>query len=293
MREAVRWFVVLTEEENVTAAAARLQMSQPTLSRMLARLEKRLGTTLFDRHGRRLILNGAGRLYADHARRADAELALAEQAIADLAVDGPRVVRLGFLHSFGTWLVPEAVRRARESDPAVSFELLQGAADVIRDKVIAGDLDLGILSPQPASPKVTWRRLMRQSVVVAVPLGHPLADSRGVRMEQLEGASFVAMPPEYGMRQMLDEACAAAGFEPRVVVECQDLHTVTGLVSAGIGIALLPEQHSPQHPADVAITPLLGAGAGREVGLIWAKGRPLSGPARDVRDALARGALTG
>ncbi|KNX36810.1 LysR family transcriptional regulator [Luteipulveratus halotolerans] len=287
MRETTRWFVVLAEEQNVTAAAARLQMTQPTLSRMLSRLERRLGATLFDRHGRRLALNDLGRLYADHVRRADTELALAEQAVADRISDEPRVVRLGFLHSFGTWLVPDIVRGSREHDPGLRFELLQGSADLVRDKVIAGELDLGILSPQPASTRVTWRRIMRQSVVLATPLGHPLAGARSVRMEQVEGCSFVAMPREYGMRQILDEACAAAGFEPQVVVECQDLHTVAGLVSAGIGVALLPEEHTTRYPADVAITPLAGAVGGREVGLIWAKGRPLPQPARDVRDALA------
>ncbi|WP_052593667.1 LysR family transcriptional regulator [Luteipulveratus mongoliensis] len=287
MRDAVRWFVVLAEEENVTAAAARLQMSQPTLSRMLGRLERRLGVPLFDRHGRRLSLNDTGNRYAEHVRRADRELALAEQVVADLTAEGPRVVRLGFLHSFGTWLVPDLVRRAREHDPSLSFELVQDAADVIRDGVIDGSLDLGILSPQPTSRQVTWRRLMRQSVVLAVPPGHAVETRRGVRVEELEGEAFVSMPPEYGMRQMLDDACAAAGFEPRIVVECQDLHTVAGLVSAGIGVALLPAEQTPRYSAGVATTPLLGAGAGRDVGLVWARHRPLSAPARAVRDIVS------
>ena len=288
MREATQWLVTLAEEQNVTAAAARLQMSQPTLSRMLGRLERRLGADLFDRHGRRLVLNDTGRRFVEHVRRADAELALAEQAVADLLADGPRVVRLGFLHSFGTWLVPDLVRRARAHDPGLTFELRQDSADAIRDGVLAGDLDLGILSPRPVTPRLTWRRLLTQSVVLAVPETHPLADRSGVRVADLRDEPFVSMPPEFGMRQILEELCAATGFEPNVAVECQDLHTVAGLVNAGIGVALLPEEQTPRYTAGLRTTPLLDAPEGRDVGLVWAKGRPLAAPARAVRDILSR-----
>ncbi|GAB3487522.1 LysR family transcriptional regulator [Flexivirga lutea] len=283
MRDAVWWFIVLAEEENVTAAAARLHMPQPTLSRRLARLERRLGSTLFDRRGKRLHLNEAGRLYAEHLRRAHAELAAGEQAVHELAAHGPRVVRLGFLHSFGTWLVPELIQRTRQTDPGVRFALVQDAAETITAAVLAGAVDLGIVSPRPREAPVSWRRLLRQEVRLTVPLTDPLARRQSVGFGELRDREFIAMAAGFGMRQLLDEACATVGFEPRITVECQELDTVAGLVAAGIGVALLPESPDRHLPAGVTTVALTGIDAAREVGLIWARGTVLPEPARRVR----------
>lgn len=288
MQELVWWFVVLAQEENVTAAAERLHVPQPTLSRRLARLERQLGTTLFDRTGKRLHLNAAGRLYAEHLRRAHTELAAADQAVRELQTGGPRVVRLGFLHSFGTWLVPELIQRTREVAPAIRFELVQDAAEVITTKVASGDVDLGIVSPRPRDAPVSWRRLLRQEVHLVVSAADPLARRRSVGLDELRDREFAAMAAGFGMRQLLDEACASVGFEPRITVECQELDTVAGLVAAGIGVALLPESPDRHLPAGVAVLELTGIDAAREVGLIWARGALLCEPARRVR-ALATG----
>lgn len=283
MRDAVWWFVVLAEEENVTVAAARLHVPQPTLSRRLSRLERQLGTTLFDRRGKRLHINDAGRVYAEHLRRAHTELAAGEQAVRELHAHGPRVVHLGFLHSFGTWLVPDLIQRTRMVDPGLRFELVQDAAEAITAAVVSGAVDLGIVSPRPRVAPVSWRRLLRQRVQLAVPSTDPLARRRSVGFGELRDREFVAMTEGFGMRQLLDEACTAVGFEPHITVECQELDTVAGLVAARIGIALLPESPDRHLPPGVTSLQVTGIDAAREVGLIWARGAALSEPARQVR----------
>lgn len=283
MPDAVGWFVVLAEEQNMTVAAARLHAPQPTLSRRLARLERQLGTNLFDRSGKRLRLNDAGRLYADHLRRAHLELVAAEEEVRTLVSDGPRVVRLGFLHAFGTWLVPELIGRTRAADPGVRFELVQDAAESITGRVVTGQVDLGIVSPRPRTAPVSWRRLLRQEVHLAVPQAAPLSRHRTVSFADLNDVEFVAMAAGFGMRQVLDDACAAVGFEPHITVECQELDTVAALVAAGIGVALLPEAPDRRVPPGVALLRVTGVDAAREVGMIWARGASLSEPARRVR----------
>lgn len=283
MRDVVWWFIVLAEEENVTAAAARLQILQPTLSRRLSRLERQLGSSLFDRRGKRLHLNAAGRVYAEHLHRAHNELAAAEQAVHELQASGPRLVHLGFLHSFGTWLVPDLIQRTRAVDPALRFDLVQDAAEIITAKVVSGAVDLGIVSPRPRDAPVSWHRLLRQQIQLAVPSSDPLARRRSVPFSELRDAEFVSMAKRFGMRQLLDEACEAVGFEPHVTVECQELDTVAGLVGAGIGVALLPDSPDRRLPPGVATLKVTGVDAAREVGLIWGRGAALSEPARQVR----------
>ncbi|NHN56100.1 LysR family transcriptional regulator [Calidifontibacter sp. DB0510] len=283
MRDAVHWLVVLAEEENVTAAADRLGLTQPTLSRMLARLERSLGQQLFDRQGRRITLNDKGRGYVDHVRRADAELALAEQS---LRVDQPRVIRFGFLHSFGTWLVPALIGRARTRDPGLRFELVQGAADEMGRRVLDGSLDLAVVSPRPTDAALAWRLIRRQHLHLALPRDHPLAASTRLRMADLRGETFVGLEQGYGMRRLLDSACAAAGFEPTIAFECQELSTVAGLVGAGVGVALLPVEDAPHYPAGVVTVPLDGTDTARDIGVVWARRRSLPTHALAVRDLL-------
>lgn len=282
MREHLRWLIVLAEEENVTAAAAILRTTQPTLSRALARLEHELGEPLFDRHGRRIVLNESGRVYVEHVRRADLALATAEETLRERR-EGTRTVRLGFLHSFGTWLVPDLVQRTRDRDPGVRFELIQDAAYTISAQVADGSLDLGIMSPRPTSRDLVWRRLLRQEIRAAIPHDHPLAERARLSLSDLRDERMVAMAPGFGVRHLLEDGCAAAGFTPDIAYECQELATVAGLVAAGAGVGLLPAEAEPRHPPGVVLVPLTGADAGRDIGLIWARGRPLSAGAALVR----------
>ncbi|MBU3062948.1 LysR family transcriptional regulator [Nocardia sp. NEAU-G5] len=284
----LHWFLTLAELEHVGAAAVRLGLSQPTLSRMLARLERRLGARLFDRHGKRLSLNDFGHVYYEHARRAQAELDAAARELADLANPARGVVRLTFLHSFGARLVPELIAGFRRGSGAITFNLSQDAAEVVTGRVRDGAADLGIVSPKPAVPGLGWRELLGQRLALAVPADHRLAGRRQVRLAEAADSDFIAMQTGYGMRTILEDLCAAADFRPRIVMESSDLVTVGGLVGAGLGVALLPIEDAvsrglgPQ-PGPVLV-PLTDPGATRAVGLIWSANVVPSDAVRVFRD---------
>ncbi|MTE17228.1 LysR family transcriptional regulator [Nocardia aurantiaca] len=274
----LEWFTTLAETENVSAAADRLHLAQPTLSRMLARLEKRLGTPLFDRHGKRIRLNEYGRLYYEHARRARAELLAGEQAVADRINPTKGVVRLSFLHSFGSHLAPQLIGEFRRGSGRIHFTLFQGAAEVITRQVLDGEADLALVSPRPSEPGIGWRTLLNQPLVLAVPADHRLAGQRQIHLTELADTEFVTMHAGFGMRRIFDELCAAAGMRPHITFESSDLVTVSGLVAAGLGVALVPAEEPV--PPGLAVVPLADAGASRDVGLIWSA---TAGPSEAVR----------
>ncbi|MCV7443833.1 LysR family transcriptional regulator [Mycobacterium paraense] len=274
------WFVTLAELEHVTAAAGQLHIAQPTLTRMLARLERQLGVALFDRRGKRLALNTYGRIFYEHARRAQSELDSARRAIDDLANPAVGEIRLGFLGSFGSTVVPRLIAGFAEASPRVTFTLEEGAAESIGDLVQSGSIDMGVVSPRPQAPNLAWRGLFRQRLGVAFPCDHALAGAAAVSMTDLADEPFVAMRPGFGMRRLLDELCAAAQIQPRIVLESANLTSTVGLVAAGLGISLMPIDGS-DHAPGVSVLPLADADAYRDVGMIWNSGRPLSRPARD------------
>jgi LysR family transcriptional regulator, transcription activator of glutamate synthase operon len=274
------WFLTLAELQHVTAAAEQLHVGQPTLTRMLARLERRLGITLFERRGRRVSLNTYGRIFYEHARRAQLELDSARRAIDDLTNPAVGEIRLGFLSSFGSTVVPRLIASFTEASPRVTFTLREGGAESIADLVQSGRVDVGVISPRPRKPTLAWRSLFRQRLGVAVPSGHPIMGAGAVSMTDLADEPFVAMQPGFGMRRLLDELCAAAQFQPRIVLESANLTTTAGLVAAGLGISLLPIDGG-EYPPGVGVLPLADADAYRDVGMIWNSGRPLSRPARN------------
>jgi LysR family transcriptional activator of glutamate synthase operon len=274
------WYVTLAELQHVTAAAEQLHMAQPTLTRMLSRLEKRLGVALFDRRGKRLSLNSYGRIFYNHARRAQLELDSARRAIEDLANPAVSEIRLGFLSSFGTTVVPQLIAGFTAASRRVTFTLQEGAAEAIADLVESDAVDIGVVSPRPQQPNLAWRSLFRQRLGVAVPHDHPLAGVPAVSMTDLTNEPFVTMHPGFGMRRLLDELCAAAQFQPRIVLESANLTTAAGLVAAGLGISLVPIDGNRDTPG-VGVLRLADADAYRDVGMIWNSARPLSRPARD------------
>jgi LysR family transcriptional regulator, transcription activator of glutamate synthase operon len=280
------WFLTLAELQHVTAAAEQLHIAQPTLTRMLARLERRLGVQLFDRHGRRLSLSTYGRIFYEHARRAQLELDSARREIEDLSNPAAGEIRLGFLSSFGSIVVPRLIASFTQVSPRVTFTLEEGAAESISDRVLDGSIDVGVVSPRPQRPTLAWRSLFRQRLGVAVPPDHRLTNAPAVSMTDLADEPFITMHPGFGMRQLLDELCAAAQFQPRIVLESANLTTNAGLVAAGLGISLTPIDGS-EHAPGVSVLRLADADAYRDIGMIWDSARPLSRAARDFVAAAA------
>lgn len=146
--DELSWFVVLAETEHVTDAAAELGISQPTLSRALARLEDEVGVPLFDRVNRRLQLNAYGEILLEHARRTITEMRSATERIAAMRDPDTGLVRLAFLHSQAGSFVPDLLRRFRAHAPHVQFSLTQGAAHDLQ-RLAGGQVDLAITSPRP------------------------------------------------------------------------------------------------------------------------------------------------
>jgi LysR family transcriptional regulator, transcription activator of glutamate synthase operon len=269
--QELRWFAAAVAEPNLSRVAEHLHVSQPALSRSLRRLEAAVGTDLFDRVGRSLEPNAHGRLLAAHVTRALAELDDGTEAVRQAADPERGEVRLAFLHTFGTWLVPELIRAYRAEHPRARFHLSQGSAGVTLEGLRTGRHDLLVTSPRPEDPAVGWRRLFVEPLRLAVPADHRLAGRRRVRLREVADDDFIILSPEHGLRALTDRLCERAGFSPRVAFEGEDAETLRGLVAAGLGVALLPGR--PGAPSSPPLLAVADAGAERAVGLAWHRRR--------------------
>lgn len=271
------WLVTLAEHGHMTDSAAILQVSQPTLSRALGRVEAELGTRLFERVPTGVHLNPQGELVAVAARELSARYA---QLLAELEArlnPDTGIARLAFLDSMATSLVPRLLREFHQHAPGVRVVLRQEPAHEILRDLATGAAELAITSPQPRG-EFGWLPLQQERLQLVVPPSHRLRRRRRVGLGELADEEFITTPAGFGHRSLVDGLLAEAGISPRISFESADLATIEGLVAAGLGVAVVPEQFAGQ-TGSIGI-PLTAAGARRTVGLIW--------PDRDLAPAAMR-----
>ena len=273
---ALRWFQQVADGATVTEVAELEMVSQPGVSRALARLQHDVGAELLTRSGRLLRLTRAGSAFKTHVDAVLHHYDDAVAAVAEMVEPETGVVGLGFQLSFGTWLVPRLIAGFREEHPRVRFDLQHAEDDPAATALLSGRYDLEITSYRPQDERVAWEPLFSQHLSLAVPSGHPLARRRTCRLEAAADEDFVMVQPSWALRHLTDEVCAASGFEPRVAFVCDDLQVVRGFVAAGLGVAVVPPREGHERPTGaVRVIRLLDAGATRELGLAWSQERRL------------------
>ena len=272
----------LGRTQHVTAAAEVLGLPQSTVSRGIARASAIVGTELLVRDGRGVRLTAAANALLPHIEAALAEF----QAGLDLVRHESEVVRgrvaVTFQHTFGEAMLPLLISAFRRRHPQTAFELSQGSRDGCLAELAAGDADVALTAPVAApSRTIGSAALYREPLRLVVHHRHALAKRRRVRLEEIRQEPFVALGPGYGMRSLTDVLFREAGFRPRIAFESQDTHTARGLVSAGLGVSILPPGGAApgrHHSADfgelgwveIALDSRL---AYREIGLAWRERR--------------------
>jgi DNA-binding transcriptional LysR family regulator len=284
--DTIRSFLAVADGRTVTEAADLANRTQPAMSRALARLERQVGSELFQRVGRGIVLTPAGHELVPYARSIVEAYDRGVRAVRDMTAPDGGFVPVAFLHTLGTWLVPELIQQFRTERPEVRFDLRQhGDAGLVED-LLTGAVDLAITGDRPAHPQIESIRLLEEPLRLVVPPNHRLADRTTVRLKDAASETFIALKPGFSLRDVTTALCAQAGFEPTFGFEGEEVDTIRGLVAAGLGVALLPSPHSGGAP----IAPHLRISdvkAVREIGLAWMRDRRLPPASEHFRTHVA------
>jgi DNA-binding transcriptional LysR family regulator len=272
-------FAEVARVGQVTRAAARLGVPQPSVTRHIARLENVLGVRLFSRTPRGLELTAAGRSLVDPVERALTALTDGIAALDRGTTSAP--VSLGFLHTLGELVVPDLLRSFKEVCPEVVFALRQDSADRLLADLAEGAIDLCLTSPAPDQADLRSVGLGTQRLVLAVPEGHDLADLESTQLVAAASDDFVTLGENNHLRLLVEGLCRGVGFEPRVVFEASGVSTIRGLVAVGMGVSVVPPAPAPI--AGLVEVPLSDDGAYREIALAWRASSPLPPAVQDFR----------
>lgn len=285
--EALRWFQLVADGTTVTEVAETEHITQPGLSRALARLEREVGTPLLRRHGRVLRTTEAGRAFKRHVDRVLHELDDGLAAVEQLLDPETGAVGVAFERSMGTWLVPQLVRGFRAEHPRVRVLLHHGGGPDPTGGPGDGTawldspVDVELTSRRPRGDDLAWERLLTEPLVLVVGSRHRLARAGTTALADLGEEVFVALRGPSPFRTTSDELLTAAGLHPVIAFEADELATVQGLVAAGLGVAVVPASAVDGRCEVLGIS---DRGATRDVGLVWSTGRRMLPSASLFRD---------
>lgn len=240
----LRQFVVLATELNYRKAAQRLHMTQPPLSLAIKRLEASLEVQLFERDRQGVRLTMAGGVFLGEAHRLLDGAQAAMQLTRDAAQGRIGSLRVCSVPSAALALLPQLLFRFASQFPSVRLRLSSGSSVGILGELQRGELDAAFLVP-PASrvPGIDWVAMPRQSLLLAVPVGHPVAARRTVTLAELGDETLVALAhsDSPGFAGEIMALCQREGFYPKALQESSHALITLPLIAAGLGVAIVPE----------------------------------------------------
>lgn len=272
----IEYFIEVAKREHVTEAALSLHVAQSAVSRQIANLEDELGVDLFIREGRRVKLTHIGQIFLEHMEVALKVIENAKREVEEYLDPNRGLVRIGYPSSLASYTLPTVISAFREKYPDVRFSLKQGSYRYLVESVINGSIDMALLGPLPNEEKVKGEVLFHEELVAVLPSNHPLAKEKKITLNDLQEDSFVLFPEGYVLRDFIVKVCKEQGFEPKVSFEGQDIDAIKGLVSASLGISIIPESTLIDSvPRQTVKIPIVEPKVTRGVGIIIPKERLL------------------
>lgn len=282
----LRYFVALAEELSFTAAARRLNISQPPLSQQIRDLERELEVALFERTSRRVELTAAGAAFLGQAR---AILAQAEQAAQDIHAFGlgrAGMVRIATTGSVLLGPLAGLIAAFARAHPAIAVRLREMGPSEQIAAVKARRADVAFLRHPPRDDDLRVELAWPETVGVCLPAGHPLTAAQVLPLTALDGQDLISLRLRDSLySQHLRDCCIRAGFTPRILHEVVESYSLTSLVASGLGLALVPECVRLLARPDVVYRPLEPPAPVADVAMVY---RPDRSAAVDRLLALAR-----
>lgn len=269
--ERLQTFLVVAQTLSFRAAAQKLFIAQPAVSRAVKALEEELGLVLLTRTTRQVSLTAAGALLAEKASLAFDQLHLAVRSARQAATGeaGTLVASYSALSTHSR--MSEIVVRFKEKCPQVRVSTYLMSSEEQLMALKRGEIDLGFMLSVACSDPERHIIIDREQFMLVLPRSHALASASGVHLADLAGESWVvgSISRWRSFRALLEGACVKTGFLPKIVDEGDDIPVLLRLVSMGMGITVLGSSLRGALPANLAGIPIVDAHATFAISLVW------------------------
>ena len=236
----LRYFSVLAQVEHYTLAAARLGISQPSLSSAIHHLEAELGNVkLFEKVGRNIRLTEEGRYYQEKVDAALKELNTASMTLRESKVSAPVLIRLGVVSGTVSGTVSREIAAYLQQNDRIRFRLTESSAEELLDMVRQEKLDMAIVDVTDRDRTLHFRKLCRRNFCAALPKDHPLSREPILTPQQLSQEPQIVF--NYDMENTFGQWASGTPIDERVVCTVNTAQAALDLVSAGVGICVVPD----------------------------------------------------
>lgn len=279
----LKYFQKVARMEHLSKAAEELHIAQPALSKTIARLEKDLGVPLFDRKKRQIKLNSFGYTFLKQVDIALSALEEGKRQIEDQAgLESRRAVLSSTDHKCDAILVSSFL----SIFPETNLHIKQSPSDEENLKLLQdGEIDFFITSGPIKQKGIEKIPFLTEEIFLAVPPNHQLAKRSGIHLSEVVDESFINLKATDHFRELTNQFCMDAGFEPNITCEVDELRAIDSFVQAGIGIAFMTKD-AMEKDSSTILLPIEQPICQRTFHLVWIENRHLSEAARSFRDFL-------
>lgn len=261
-------FVVLARTKNFTRAAEELNLSQSALSRAIQKLEEQLGQPLFERKPREVALTDHGELLLERSQQI---LKLMEDMFSELSESGRRGrIRLGTIPTIAPYFLPELLSSFAKAHPDIAVIVQEDTTENLIKRCSHGEIDLAILALPIIAKYLEVEPLFDEELLLVVPVGHPLAASKSVAIDALDGYPFVMLSEAHCLSENIATFCRRKSVQPVTVERTSQLTTVQELVTLNHGVSIVPEMARKTDTSDRRIyRSFSGEKPVRTVAMMW------------------------
>lgn len=266
--DQLRHLTKVAEHGNFTRAAAELELTQPAISRSIARLEDELGQPLFERHSRQVVPTDAGQAVLATARQI---LGMIDDLKARIADDGETGrVRVGAIPTIAPYFLPGLIRRFRDDHPRAQVCVVEETTDKLLQKLSDGEIDLAILA-RPLNVKyLEIEDLFDEELLLVMPASSELCEEPVIRLERIETMPFVLLGEAHCLTDNIVHFCRNNAFNPVALERTSQLAMVQELVALGHGVSLVPEMARRMDTSDRRVyRRLAGTSPNRRIVMAW------------------------
>jgi len=250
----LRYFSVLAQVEHYTLAAARLGISQPSLSSAIHHLETELGgVRLFEKVGRNIRLTEEGRYYQEKVDAALQELNTASMALRESKVSAPVLIRMGVVSGTVSGTVSREIADYIRQNERIRFRLTESSAEDLMDMVRQEKLDMAIVDTTDRDRTLHFRKLCRRNFSVALPADHSLAGNSSLSPQLLSREPQIVF--NYDMENSFGQWASGQPADEHIVCTVNTAQAALDLVAAGVGICVVPDD-CLQEREDVCFVPI-------------------------------------
>lgn len=235
----LEYFQMVSRLNNITKAAERLNVAQPSITVSIKKLEDELGVMLFDRSQKKIILTAEGEVFLKRIEGVLTALKDAKIEMQDYQGIEKGIIKLGIPMMTGSYIFPKIFSGFRKSYPNIDFIITEEGSIGIQELLDQGQLDLGIMILQEESKLLDSIVIKEAEIVACLPLDHPLASLSKITIDDLRKEKFIMFKENTIHRQAVLDLFEKKGFYPEIIISSTQNETIHSLVANGMGVSFL------------------------------------------------------